>query len=89
VVILMFSFVRIFYQPQTNTPLIIALFFFAVLIEIGQALNLVFLLHLQDSPILSTMLGKTFDWLDVLAYGLGCGLLLLFTHPKQFKIKSE
>lgn len=60
-------------QPQR---IVIAVVGFACLIEVAQYFDFVALLGLQNSPLLSLLLGRTFSWLDFLAYFCG-GLLVV------------
>lgn len=50
---------------------------FCVVIEALQYVHLVDWLGLKRGTILHIALGATFDWLDLLAYGIGFALLLL------------
>ena len=70
VVMLIFSFFRIFYKGK-GTSLGIGVLVFAFTIEILQYFQLVEILGIQDNKIAATILGATFDWLDLLAYVVG------------------
>ena len=45
---------------------------FAACVEVGQYFDLVALLGLADNRILSIALGRTFSWMDIVCYGIGC-----------------
>ena len=47
-------------------------FLFAALVELGQYFDLVALLGLADNRFLSILMGRTFSWLDLLCYAVGC-----------------
>lgn len=47
-------------------------FIFAACVEIGQYFDLVAILGLEDNRILSIALGRTFSWLDLICYVVGC-----------------
>ena len=47
-------------------------FAFAALVEIGQYFDLVALLGLADNRFLSILMGRTFSWIDLLCYAVGC-----------------
>lgn len=47
-------------------------FVFSALVEIGQYFDMVALLGLADNRLLSVLLGRTFSWLDLLCYAVGC-----------------
>lgn len=45
---------------------------FAACVEVSQYFDLVALLGLADNRILSIALGRTFSWMDIVCYGIGC-----------------
>lgn len=45
---------------------------FAACVEVSQYFDLVALLWLADNRILSIALGRTFSWMDIVCYGIGC-----------------
>ena len=47
-------------------------FIFAACVEIGQYFDLVALLGLNDNRIISIALGRTFSWMDLVCYAVGC-----------------
>ena len=47
-------------------------FAFAACVEIGQYFDLVALLGLADNRFLSVLMGRTFSWIDLLCYAVGC-----------------
>ena len=47
-------------------------FVFAACVEIGQYFDLVAFLGLADNRILSIALGRTFSWIDIVCYAVGC-----------------
>lgn len=47
-------------------------FIFAACVEVSQYFDLVALLGLADNRILSIALGRTFSWMDIVCYGVGC-----------------
>ena len=47
-------------------------FLFAALVEAAQYIDVVKLLGWEDNAILSTLIGRTFSWVDILCYGVGC-----------------
>lgn len=71
VVILLWSFVRIF-VPEKIRLLPLWVFFFACLIETGQYFNYTELLGVSDNPLLCTLMGTSFAWGDILSYLAGC-----------------
>jgi hypothetical protein len=82
VVILIYSFVRVFLDGPPNR-IAISVFAFACLVELGQYLNLVSLLQLQDSQVASIIIGSTFDWKDILAYGVGTAIVIVADRTQR------
>ena len=58
--------------PANVRLLPVYVFIFAAAVEIGQYFDLVGLLGLADNRILSIALGRTFSWIDIVCYGVGC-----------------
>ena len=57
----------------TNVRLLpVFVFIFAVCVETGQYFDLVALLGLTDNRIISIALGRTFSWMDLVCYAVGC-----------------
>jgi len=76
VVIFLYCFVRAFLNtPPVKTALAVLLF--SYLIEFSQYLNLVKHLGLQHSRLANVVMGNSFEWMDMLAYTLGIGIVLL------------
>ncbi|AQS93651.1 hypothetical protein BXQ17_06095 [Polaribacter sp. BM10] len=70
VTVLLFAFCRIFYNGNA-LKLALGVLIFSFTIEFLQYLKLIEILGLQNNKIAVTVLGATFDWLDLLAYLLG------------------
>jgi Protein of unknown function (DUF2809) len=75
VVILIYCFVRAFWKVRVDMA-IASIFVFSCIVEILQYFNLVDRLGLRSNKLLSTILGTTFDWKDLLAYAIGSGIVL-------------
>ena len=58
--------------PDKVRLLPVFVFVFAACVEIGQYFDIVAIWGLADNRILSIALGRTFSWLDLLCYALGC-----------------
>ena len=71
VTLLIGCFLRILF-PRRIRRLPLCVFLFAALVECLQAIDIVSLLHLQGSPLLSTLIGRTFSFADLLCYAVGC-----------------
>ena len=75
VVILIYCVIRAFWQIQV-LPLALSTFGFACLVEVLQYFKFVDVLGLRPYKLLAIVLGTTFDWKDILAYGLGTAIVL-------------
>jgi hypothetical protein len=71
VVILIYFFARIF-LPNGLRLLPLYIFLFACAVEALQYVNIVHILGIQGNKFLSTVIGTSFSWLDILCYGVGC-----------------
>ena len=58
--------------PDKVRLLPVYVFIFAACVEIGQYFDLVALLGLADNRIISIALGRTFSWMDLVCYTVGC-----------------
>ena len=58
--------------PANVRLLPVYVFIFAAVVEIGQYFDLVALLGLTDNRIISIALGRTFSWMDLVCYAVGC-----------------
>ena len=71
VVILLCCFVRIFI-PKRLRLLPLYIFLFATAVEISQYIGLVKLLGFENNTLISTLMGTSFSWYDIVCYGAGC-----------------
>ena len=76
VTVLICAFVRIFF-PTGIRLLPLYVFLFAAAVEVLQYFDFVRLIGLADSAFFSTLLGRSFSWIDILCYGAGCALFSL------------
>lgn len=73
VVMLLFSFVRIFYNGS-GLKLALSVLLFSFIIEFSQYFRLVELLGLEHYKLATVVLGSTFDFLDLIAYIIGVSI---------------
>lgn len=67
VVVLMYTFIRVFTQrPKRLLPIYLLIFSSAV--EVAQYFHIVNILHLQNNKLLSIIIGTSFDIKDILCY---------------------
>ena len=88
VVIVIYFFARIF-LPEKYPWLPGAIFAFATVVEILQYFRLAELLGLQNHPFWRTVLGSTFDWKDILCYGVGCIFLAAYERVSRIRMPQE
>ena len=74
VVVLVYTCVRVLF-PEKPSLLPLYVFLFAAGVEALQGMRIVELLGLQDNRFFSVLIGTTFDWKDIVCYGVGCVLL--------------
>ena len=76
VVILIYCFLKSFFQlPVLTAALFVLLFSFTI--EFLQFLNIVEILHLENSKIARTVLGTSFSWIDLLTYIVGIATVII------------
>ena len=74
VVVLVYTCVRVLF-PEKPRLLPLYVFLFAAGVEALQGIRMVELLGLQNNRFFSVLIGTTFDWKDIICYGVGCVLL--------------
>lgn len=85
VVILIYCFIKSFLEVKVfPTALFVLLFAFTV--ELLQYLNIVEKLGLQHSKIARIVIGTSFSWMDILAYNLGIGIVIVVEKLFQKEI---
>jgi hypothetical protein len=84
VVILIYCFLRTFLKLGVVATSF-SVFVFACMVEVLQYFNLVERLGWQDNRALVVIIGTTFDWKDMLAYGLGTAITLIWERHKWWR----
>lgn len=87
VTVLICSFVR-FFIPEKIKVMPILVFIFSALVEIGQYFDFVKLLGLDDNAFISTLLGRTFSFADLICYAIGCILFAVVDYIIKKKYRS-
>jgi hypothetical protein len=87
VVILIYCFLRIFLK-NFYWKIAFGCLLFACLIEILQYFDYVKLLGLENNRVLSAAMGRTFEWLDFMAYLTGY-LLIIFIEKLYERHKTN
>jgi hypothetical protein len=88
VVILIYCFLRTFLKLGVVATSF-SVFVFACVVEVLQYFNLVERLGWQDNRALVVIIGTTFDWKDILAYGLGTAITLIWERRKWWRRSPE
>ncbi len=86
VVVLIYCFVRIFVNV-TYWKMAFGVLLFACVIEILQYFDYVALVHLENNRLISVILGRTFEWLDFIAYLTG--FLFILAVEKSFQSREN
>ena len=86
VVILIYCFLRIFLNVNYRKAAL-GVLIFACLIEILQYFDYVKLLGLENNRVLSVAMGRTFEWLDFVAYFVGFLLIILTEKNAETRTK--
>lgn len=74
VVVVLYTAIRTVIEDRCRLlPLVV--FLFATGVEVLQYLRIVERLGLSDNKFFSILIGSTFDWKDILCYGVGCACL--------------
>ncbi len=73
VVFVVYSAIRVVI-PRKVKYLSVYVFLFATFVELIQLIDI----GIDNNKFLSILLGSTFDWIDILCYGVGCIILLIF-----------
>ena len=82
VVILIYAFIRSFI-PEKIKMLPILIFIFAVIIELLQYIQILDRLGLSENRFIRILIGGTFDWKDIMCYGVGVCILMIFERIKS------
>ena len=88
VTVLICCFLRVFI-PKGLSYLPLLVFIFASLVETAQYFDIVKLLGLENNAIISTVIGRTFSFTDIICYGVGCTAFYLaekITNKKKVTI---
>lgn len=88
VVILIYAIARAFFKVPILAATMGALVF-SFIVEILQYFNIVEILGLEQFAIARTVIGTTFVWEDLVAYAVGCAILLCLEksfgpHPREW-----
>jgi predicted membrane channel-forming protein YqfA (hemolysin III family) len=71
--------------PKGFPALPVCVFVFAAMVEVAQYLNIVRILGWENNPLLSTIVGTSFSFLDILCYGVGCIIFRLIENLARKK----
>ncbi|MBT4729472.1 MAG: DUF2809 domain-containing protein [Bacteroidetes bacterium] len=91
VVVLIYCFIKSFLKlPVLTVALFVLIFSFSI--EILQFLNIVEKLGLENSKTAKIVIGTSFNWLDLLAYLIGIGFVLItekYWVAKKLKARPD
>lgn len=87
VTVLICCFVRVLIPEKFGVaPLLV--FIFSSLVEIGQYFDFVKLLGLDNNVFISTLLGRTFSFADIICYGIGCAVFAVLDYIIKKKYRG-
>ena len=87
VVIMLYCFVKSFIKASPLT-VAIGVLLFSYLIECLQYVNFLEAIGLENNKVAKVVLGHGFEWLDLVAYTLGIGTVLLLEWVCNRKTRS-
>jgi len=64
-------------EPEKIKGLSIYVFIFVLLVELTQLIDIVGILSLESNRFLSVLVGRTFSFVDIICYFVGCIMLFL------------
>ncbi|WP_267403464.1 MULTISPECIES: DUF2809 domain-containing protein [unclassified Chryseobacterium] len=85
VVMLIYTFIKSFFEIKNNQKLILGVFIFSCLVEFAQYFNIAEKLGFQPGSLMYIVIGNSFSWIDILCYTAGCLLLSVFVKIKEKK----
>ncbi|MBC35092.1 MAG: hypothetical protein CL663_03485 [Bacteroidetes bacterium] len=85
VVILMYCFIRSFFEIPIITTLISVLLF-AYIVEFMQYVGLIQILGIKDSKLANIILGNSFEWIDIIAYTSAALLVMII---EKIRVKNR
>jgi hypothetical protein len=85
VVILIYCFLKSFLKLPI-LPVAIFVLIFSFTIEFLQFLNVVEMLHLENSKIAKIVIGTSFSWIDLLTYMVGIAIVIVV---EKYRLKKE
>lgn len=88
VVILIYCFIKSFLD-SANLVTAIGVLIFSFLLEILQYFNIVNLLGLGHSKLTRTVIGTSFEWIDLIAYTLGIVFVIYIENQVSKKMKQN
>ena len=89
VTVLLCLFVRAFFPVKTKL-LPVYVFLFAVAVEICQYFDVVKLLGFENNVLISTIVGRSYSFIDIICYGVGCVAFFIIEQIfiKKMKVDS-
>ncbi|GAA4164575.1 DUF2809 domain-containing protein [Chryseobacterium ginsenosidimutans] len=87
VVILIYTFIKIFFKINDNQKLIFGILIFSCLVEFAQYFNIADKLGFREGSLMYIVIGNSFSWIDILCYAAGCLLLFLFVKLQKNNIQ--
>jgi hypothetical protein len=85
VVIMIYCFLKTFVRIRVIPAALIVLVF-AFVVEFMQWIQVVDRLGIDRSSVLGIVIGSSFSWMDMMAYVVGIGIVIIYIHPCQLQV---
>lgn len=89
VVMLLYTFIKGFFNIRNDTRLIFGILIFSFLIEFAQYFNVAEKLGFRPGSLMYIVVGNSFSWIDMLCYAVGGLLLFIFVKLIKRQKASE
>lgn len=89
VVMLLYTFIKSFFNIRNDTRLIFGILIFSFLVEFAQYFNVAEKLGFRPGSLIYIVVGNSFSWIDMLCYAVGGLLLFIFVKLIKRQKASE
>ncbi len=83
IVMLIYTFIKSFFNIRNDTRLIFGILIFSFLVEFAQYFNVAEKLGFRPGSLMYIVVGNSFSWIDMLCYAVGGLLLFIFVKRQK------
>lgn len=83
IVMLLYTFIKSFFNIRNDTRLIFGILIFSFLVEFAQYFNVAEKLGFRPGSLMYIVVGNSFSWIDMLCYAVGGLLLFIFVKRQK------